>query len=101
VHGEAVQSFKEATRYIQAGAHLYFRLGNSLFALDRFSEAEFAFKQAIEVTHHPLTFPLKLRQITRPHHLPHCRCPKCQANFAGRDVPKILPDRSTPVSSGI
>jgi hypothetical protein len=51
VHGEAVHSFKDASRYIQAGAHVYFRLGNSLFALDRFSEAEFAFKQALEVLH--------------------------------------------------
>ena len=46
---EAVLSFRTASELMTADPIAFFRLGNTLFALDRYPEAESAFQMALQV----------------------------------------------------
>ena len=47
---EAVLSFRAASKLVTADPIAFFRLGNTLFALDRYPEAESAFQKALQVS---------------------------------------------------
>jgi tetratricopeptide (TPR) repeat protein len=55
-HGLAVSSFREALSIRPNHARCLFRLGNSLFALEHFKEAEQAYRSALEVSLVKATF---------------------------------------------
>ena len=47
---EAVLSFRAASKLVEADPIAFFRLGNTLFALNRYPEAESAFQKALQVS---------------------------------------------------
>lgn len=48
-HEDAIASYRAATSLVDGNAQAFLRLGNSLFSLERFAEAEVAFKRALKV----------------------------------------------------
>ena len=53
-HKDAVNSYKAATDITEDNPQAFMRLGNCLFSLDRYTEAESAFRRGLEVSLNPL-----------------------------------------------
>lgn len=80
---DAVNSYKAATDITEDNPQAFMRLGNCLFSLDRYTEAESAFRRGLEVSLNPpspfclppisnYTFPWSLRESSSAHVSAEC-----------------------------